>query len=245
VTSSTVHRQVEKNGKLTGVCKMTNKTSILFLGKENDEHCSKALSFVQGHCSDVTAYLGTWGDPLPEGIERWKGDYIVSYLSRWVVPESLLLEAKIAAINFHPGSPDYPGIGCNNFALYEGADEYGVTCHHMGAKVDVGKIIAVKRFPVFPNDDVGSLLSRTYDFQLVLFYEIVAKILKNESLPSANETWSRKPFSRKEFNKLFHIDPAMLREEIERRVRAVSYGKFQPAIEIAGHVFEFKFKKDG
>ena len=218
---------------------------ILFLGKKKDEHCSKAVDIIKSNFADVTVYLGKWGDPLPEDIGWWDGDYIISYLSRWVVPEYLINKAKIAAINFHPASPDYPGIGCNNFALYEEAEEYGVTCHHMATKVDTGNIIAVKRFPVFQNDDVCSLLLRTYDFQLALFYEIIGGILKDEPLPSSNEVWTRKPFSRKEFNRLSVIDSAMQREEVERRIRATSYGEFQPTIEVAGHVFEFKAKKNG
>ncbi len=94
--------------------------------------------------------------PLPWPLGRstarearsWQGDYIISYLSRWVVPAELLERARRAAVNFHPASPDYPGIGCNNFALYENAAEYGVTCHHMAPRVDSGEIIAVRRFPV-------------------------------------------------------------------------------------------------
>jgi methionyl-tRNA formyltransferase len=68
--------------------------------------------------------------------------------------------AKHAAFNFHPGSPDYPGIGCLNFELYEEAREYGVTCHHMVPKVDTGGIIAVKHFAIFDSDCVASLLAR-------------------------------------------------------------------------------------
>ena len=213
-------------------------TSVLLLGKKDDEHCLKAVDFVKRNFANVTVCLGEWGDPLPKDFWRWRGDYIFSYLSRWVVPERLINKAKIAAINFHPASPDYPGIGCNNFALYEEAEEYGVTCHHMKKTVDTGDIIAVKRFPVFQSDDVGSLLSRVYDFQLVLFYEIIGTILKGDPLPASNEKWTRKPFSRKEFNELCKIDPAMSKEEIKKRVRATSYGEFQPEVEISGYTFK-------
>jgi len=217
-----------------------NGTKILFLGKEKDEHCTRAVRFIERHGANVTVCLGKWGDPLPGETEVWDGDVIISYLSRWVIPDNLLKRARIAAINFHPASPDYPGIGCNNFALYEEAKEYGVTCHHMARKVDTGDIIAVKRFAVFPDDDVRSLLQRTYDYQLVLFYEIAAGILQGKPLPASTETWSRNPFSRKEFDQLSIIDPAMSEDEIGRRVRATSYGAFQPTIEIGDHVFELK-----
>jgi hypothetical protein len=37
----------------------------------------------------------------------------------------------------------------------------------------------------------------------------------------------------------------MTAEEVARRVRATSFGMFQPTIEIAGHVFELKTERDG
>lgn len=218
--------------------------SVLFLGKKKDECVEKALNFCQQNFSNVTAHLGKWGDPLPEDIGWWQGDYIFSYLSRWVVPKYILEKAKVAAINFHPGSPDYPGIGCTNFALYEEAKEYGVTCHHMASRVDTGAIIAVKRFPVFSTDNVATLLSRTYDYLLVLFYEIVGIILQGKELPVSEEWWTRKPFTRKELDELGRITPDMSKEEIVKRIRAATFGVWKPTVELQGFVFELKTEQD-
>lgn len=218
--------------------------SILFLGKKEDEHCAEALKFCQTNFNNVTACLGVWGEPLPQSASKWEGDYIISYLSRWVVPEGLIEKAKGAAFNFHPAPPEYPGIGCNNFALYEDATEYGVTCHHMEKTVDTGDIIAVKRFPISPTDDVASLLDRTYNIQLELFIEIVGGIASGKPLPTSDEKWTRKPFTRKEFNQLFLITPDMSREEIARRVRAVNYKNWKPYIELVGFTFELKINED-
>jgi methionyl-tRNA formyltransferase len=214
--------------------------SILFLGKRNDRHVEEALAFCQSNFQEVMFYAGEWGDALPRQCERWQGDYIISYLSRWVLPEYLLKRARIAAINFHPASPNYPGIGCNNFALYEGAGEFGVTCHHMATRVDTGAIIAVKRFPIFQTDDVASLLARTYEYQLGLFYEILNLILLARCLPVSGERWTRKPFTRREFNELQRITPEMSKEEIAKRIRATSFDRWQPTIEVQGFLFEFK-----
>ncbi|MCC7117601.1 MAG: hypothetical protein IT310_03665 [Anaerolineales bacterium] len=220
---------------------MTQSTSsLLFLGKVDDADCLRALDFCKTHFANLTHCLGKWGDPLPESIRKWRGDYVVSYLSRWVVPEELLNNAKIAAINFHPASPEYPGIGCNNFALYENAAEYGATCHHMAGKVDTGKIIAVKRFPVYPEDNVETLLARTYENQIALFLEIIGMLAKGEALPTSSETWTRPPFSRKQFNELFVIQPEMSAAEIQSRIRAISYKHWQPYLEIHGYKFEYK-----
>jgi methionyl-tRNA formyltransferase len=214
--------------------------SLLFLGKADDPDCLRALEFCQQRFASVTFCLGRWGDPLPDEIRAWEGDYIVSYLSRWVVPAALLSQAKKAAVNFHPASPEYPGIGCNNFALYEDAKEYGATCHHMASKVDTGAIIAVRRFPVLPEDDVESLLKRTYEHQMALFFEIAALMAEGRELPASSERWTRPPFTRVQFNELFKITPGMSREEIARRIRAVSYGPWQPYVELEGYRFEYK-----
>lgn len=218
-------------------------TSILFLGKANDAYCERAMHFCQTRFKDVTACLGVWGDPLPEVARNWDGDYILSYLSRWVVPAYLIMRARKASINFHPAPPEYPGIGCNNFALYENAKEYGVTCHHMAPKVDTGKIIAVRRFPVSPQEGVAELLERTYEHQIALFLQIVGQLAEGKDLPRSNERWARQPYTREEFNALFLITPGMSKEEIARRIRAVSYQHWQPYVELHGYRFEYKVKK--
>ena len=145
---------------------------VLFIGKNNDKYTLKALNHLKLIFTHVEIYLGDWGDPFPAGALYWAGEILISYNSRWIVPKKLLDKAKELAINFHPASPDYPGIGCINFALYENAKEYGSTCHHMNSKVDSGNIIKVVRFPIYPSDNVETLLTRTYDHQLTLFYEI-------------------------------------------------------------------------
>lgn len=217
-----------------------NQYSLLFLGKAEDDDCARALEYCQGNFGNVTHCLGKWGDPLPPDIRRWQGDYIISYLSRWVVPTDLLGRASRAAINFHPATPEYPGIGCNNFALYEEAQEYGVTCHHMASRVDTGAIIRVKRFPVYPQDNVESLLLRTYEHQIELFFEIAAILVEGRDLPVSEERWTRPPFTRVQFNELFKITPEMAGDELARRVRATSYRQYQPYIELDGYRFEYK-----
>lgn len=217
-----------------------NKPSVLFLGKADDPDCARALEFCQANFAPVVHCLGRWGEWLPADARGWEGDYIVSYLSRWVVPDDLLRRASKGAINFHPAPPEYPGIGCNNFALYENATQYGVTCHHMVATVDTGPIIAVRRFPVYPEDDVAALLKRTYAAQIGLFLEIAQLMAEDRPFPVSNEHWTRPPFTREQFNQLFKITPEMSRDEIARRVRALSFEQYQPFVEIEGFRFEYK-----
>ena len=65
-----------------------------------------------------------------------------------------------------------------------------MTCHHMATQVDTGRIIAVKRFPVYPEDDVAALLKRTYENQMALFFEIVQLMADGKELPVSSEKWT-------------------------------------------------------
>ena len=196
--------------------------------------------FCQNNFELVECYLNQWGDRLPENIGQCDCDYIISYLSTWVIPEYVLKIAKVAAINFHPGSPDYPGIGCTNFALYDNVEEYGVTCHHMFSKIDTGTIISCKYFPVSPMDNMASVISRAYDLQLELFFEIMTVILNGKQLPKTEEQWKRKPFTRKELTELARITPNMSKDEVARVIRATSYKNWLPILKLHGFKFEFK-----
>jgi len=218
--------------------------SILFLGKKHDAHCLRALDFLRNHHLDIRSYFSSPGNLIPEGLLWWRGDYIISYLSSWIIPQSLIERATIAAINFHPAPPEYPGSGCTNFALYDRVNQYGVTCHYMKAIPDTGAIIKVKRFALFSSDNVHSLLIRSYDFQLVLFYEIAELVIRGEHLVPSGEEWKRKPLTINELNKLLVIDQTISVEELTRRIRATSYGKYQPTIKIGEHVFKYEVEKE-
>jgi methionyl-tRNA formyltransferase len=198
--------------------------NILFIGKA-DDHCSQmAADFIKLHFPGSRIVYSKRGLPMPGDLMEWQGDLLISYLAQWIIPGKLLSKAKMAAINFHTGPPAYPGIGCTNFALYNGETEFGITCHHMLEKVDSGPIIAVRRFPVFPKDTVFSMTQRCYAEIWHLFYELMSGLLKGQPLPLSTETWTRKPFTRKQLDDLCELKPDMSPEEKNRRIRATTYG---------------------
>src|SRR4051812_40062356 len=104
----------------------SNKKSdidILFICKADDQFSSQAADFILLHYPEATIIYSTRHDPFPEELLDWQGDLIISYLSQWIIPGKVLEKASMAALNFHPGPPEYPGIGCTNFAIYDEADE--------------------------------------------------------------------------------------------------------------------------
>ena len=213
---------------------------ICFLTKKEKPGVKEALSFTGNLSKDIDIFGGDLDSPFPLKAVNKNYDFLISYISPWIVPKEVLYNTKKANINFHPGPPEYPGIGCLNFAIYDSAKQFGATAHIMEPKVDTGQIIGVKRFAMYDGETVESLSKKTYSVQLVLYKEIIEYILANDSLPVINENWKRKPFKRSELEGLSTIKTSMSKEEINKRIRATFYaGKPAPFIEIFGYKFEY------
>ena len=211
---------------------------ILLLSK-NTDYCKIVQNHIKENFSEYQIIEGENGDPFP--ALDWSGDYLISFLSPWIIPEHFLTKAKYA-LNFHPAPPKYPGTGCYNFAIYNQENEYGATCHHMESKVDTGNIIQVKLFPMYPEDTVYTLKNRTMDHMLQLFYEILDLIKKNQPLPTSELHWQRLPYKRKELVELCRITKDMSEQEISRRLQATYFpgARDLPFIEIVGKKFILK-----
>ncbi|MBN2421611.1 hypothetical protein JXB41_00165 [Candidatus Woesearchaeota archaeon] len=211
---------------------------ILLLTKKS-KYCKIVQDCIKNKIPNTEIFEGESGDPLPN-IE-WEGDYIISYLSPWIVPKELLNKAKFS-INFHPASPKYPGIGCYNFAIYNQEKEFGATCHYMLEKVDSGKIVKTIKFQMQDTDTVQSLKERTMDYMLTLFYDILKFIEKEKPLPRSDEKWLRRPYTRKDLQELCKLSLDMDENEIKRRLKATYFPNARdlPYLEVYGNKFIFK-----
>ncbi|MDD1955359.1 hypothetical protein LOY33_17095 [Pseudomonas sp. B21-036] len=227
------------------------KVKVLFFGRSKCDATDKAINFLNRLDFEVTTVKSNGrGESLPEDIDRWTGDYIFCFRSLFVLPKRILERAKIAAINFHPGSAEYPGSGCLNFALYENAKEYGVTAHLMSEKVDDGSIIECRRFPIVAGDTVDSLLERTHLKLLDLFLDTVGGIgtlgdsyIKSSLIKSGNEKWRGEARRMKELDRLSTIDIGVSALELERIIRATHTDLFPPRIMLHGYEFALRSPK--
>jgi methionyl-tRNA formyltransferase len=213
---------------------------VLFLSKKDNVFASRAAGFVKDHFKNALIVEGSRKDPIPAEVLNWKGDLLISFISSWIIPSSLLENASFAAINFHPGSPEYPGTGCTNFAFYNREKEYGVTAHYMKAVVDTGNIIAVKRFPLTADDTVYNVTQHCYQLIEEMFYEIMECVLEQKPLPQSDEQWKRKAYTRKQLNALCEIKPDMSEEEIEHRIKATTYKHPWAFTKIGNRVFKLQ-----
>lgn len=212
---------------------------VVLLAKERPG-VTEAVQFLKPRVPHLDVCVGVRGDPFPAHLCDPAPDILVSYLSPWIVPGTVLDRVRCAAVNFHPGPPDYPGSGCTNFALYHEVAEFGVTAHLMLPVVDSGGILAVRRFSVLPEDTVASLTRRCYDEIQRLFPEVMARILVGETTPDPAERWTRRAYTRKELDELCRLTPDMSEDEVRRRIRATVFpGMPGPYIDIHGYRFEY------
>jgi methionyl-tRNA formyltransferase len=202
--------------------------------------CQHAADIARSFFAEaLTWHAGGAGDALPVadgGLA--KGSILVSFLSPWIVPQRLLDQAGVA-INFHPGSRHYPGSGCYNFAIFEGAKEFGSVCHHMARSVDTGSIIREDLFPLTGRETIEQLKLRTMVVMLAQFHEIMHTLRAGADLPKAAAGWTRKAFTKRDLNDLARVTPEMTDEEVGRRVRAMAYPGFSGAfVDIGGERFQ-------
>jgi methionyl-tRNA formyltransferase len=213
-------------------------TDAVLLSKK-DKFSAMAQAVAKLAFPEIECISGTVGDPFPENVLRRKPQIILSFLSPWIVPASLL-EASRLALNWHPASRDYPGIGCYNFALYEGAAEYGAVCHHMAPKVDVGAIVEERLFKVAADETVETLKLRTMITMTAMFHDMVFDLAAGTVPEACVVAWSRKPFTRRQLNALARLDAGMSAAEIQRRVRATTYPGYPgPQMEVDGKTIHF------
>lgn len=155
----------------------------------------------------------------------------------------------MAAINFHPAPPEYPGSGCINFALYDDVTEYGVTAHIINEKVDNGQILEVRRFPVNSCDDLPSVLMRTHselshlcaDFMNGI-YTKGSKFIDEKINASGEEKWNGKARRLKELDALRTISLNISEKELKKIIRSTYIEGYPPKIEL--HGFNFYLKLD-
>lgn len=191
---------------------------------KRDRFSREAQAYAAKLWPDLEIAEGAVGDARPASLAS-TGDVLISFLSPWIVTAEELSRFPLA-INFHPASTDYPGSGCYNFALYDEAAEYGATCHHMLPKVDTGRVVLERRFPVSRSDTVETLKLATMTTMMGMFCDIADLIAAGDALPGAPTRWSRLPYTFREMNGLKRLTDDMGAAEIVRRIRATVYPGF-------------------
>ena len=150
--------------------------SVIFFGRKN---CifSKKLHILLKKNSKKLLYVENLNKNKKNHLNKISNfDYLFSFRSYQILKRQTLKKINNLAINFHPGSPKYRGIGCTNFAIYNNEKIYGATAHLIDDKIDHGKIIDVVEFKIKEKDSLEKLLNKTHKQMFILATKVI-KIL--------------------------------------------------------------------
>ena len=170
-------------------------------------------------------------------------DYIFCFRSFHILKNNILKKVNKAAINFHPGPPEYRGTGCVNYALYENSKFYGCTAHLINEKVDNGKIIDVKKFNINKKNSISEVLAKTYETMFGLAISTIKNIKKNpdfvenQILKNKDMKWSNKIRILKDLNNFYQINKNIKKNDFFKKIRATDTLKFKPYIKLYGKKF--------
>ena len=220
--------------------------TVLFFGRKNCKYSNYIKKLLKKKSYKFQFIESNFlGERLNNKILKYSYyDYIFCFRSFYILKKNILKKCKISSINFHPGPPEYRGVGCINYALYDEAKHYGCTAHIMNGKIDSGKIINVKRFRIKKNDNIESCLRKTYKLILNQAKILINSLDKDKANlaklihKSRNEKWSKKIKSRSHLNEFYRISKNINRKNLIKKIRATNTKNFKPYILLHSKKFD-------
>ena len=171
-----------------------------------------------------------------------EGRRLVAFCTPVVVPGAILDALDGPAYNFHPGPPTYPGLYPSCFAINDGAIRFGATAHVMTRQIDAGPIVGVEWADIPPTIDRLNLEALSHSLVLNLFRRLVPALANSETpLAPLPISWSGRPTTRQDFERLCEVAPDVSADEFHRRHRAVGEGH-QHAMFVTLHGRRFRIE---
>ena len=219
--------------------------NVLFFGRKNCTYSlrikkilkRKSKNFYYFESSNVNEKIDI------SKIKKKTFEYIFCYRSLFILKKKLLDKCNIVAINFHPGSPEFRGLGSVNYAIYNDSKFYGSTAHIINEKIDSGTILDVVKFRLEKKDTIENVLSKTHSTmykQAIYVINLLLKDKKNlEKLvkKSKNYKWSDKILNLEKLNNFYEIKKNISKKELIRKIKATKTVSYKPYIAIKDKKF--------
>jgi len=217
---------------------LTMLNSVLYFGRKNCPYSNKIRDLLKKKSKKFYYIKSNFiGEKIDEKkIKNLTFDYIFCFRSFYILKKNLIEKCKIAPINFHPGPPEYRGIGCVNYAFYDNSKFYGCCAHIINEKIDNGKILNVRKFRLKSSDTIESCLTKTYNLMLGQAFYVINLLCKNpdnlQKLINKNKKikWSKKIKKLKKLNNLYEIKKSASKKEILNKIRATNTKNFKPYV---------------
>ena len=230
--------------KSTNSLEINSLGVVLFMGRNNCSYSKRIKKLLKKNSKKFYYFESSRiGEKINKKYLKLNYDYIFCFRSFYILKNNILKKVNNAAINFHPGPPEYRGTGCVNYALYKNSKFYGCTAHLVSEKVDNGKIIDIKKFNISKKKSVSEVLIKTYETMTSLAISTIKNIKKNQDFienqifKNKNIKWSNKITTLKDLNDFYQINKNIKKKDFLNKMRATDTPKFKPYIKLYGKKF--------
>lgn len=216
--------------------------SALFFAREGDNYSLEIFRLLKLNFKNVKAvWSKTYNEKLNFSNLK-KYDYIFCFRNYFILNTKTLKKAKIAAINFHPSTPEYRGVGGVNYAIFDDAKYFGVTAHLMNEKINHGKIFDVVEFKINKSYSIHDLLEKTHFEQYKQAKRIIESIRNGKTflqnkLKNNQFFWSKKISNLKKLNNFYKIKKNDSKEIIQKKINSTVCKNLLPYVLINGKKF--------
>ena len=190
---------------------------------------------------NISAFAGKFGwnvchtdcseDFLVNLIDDFRPDLLVSVLYPKKISALILSQVKFA-INFHPSLlPEHRGSLTQFWAVFDGDQESGVTCHHMVEALDQGSIVDSEKCYIDTTKETAFSLNRKLMTCFELLSERVMDIfLKTSEIPQGyKQSVPVTEYHWKKFPNEGYIDLSWNSGKIDRFIRAMYFPPYPGA----------------
>lgn len=157
-------------------------------------------------------------------IEKVSPDFIITAAYGKILPKKVLSLSKYNTLNIHPSLlPKYRGPSPIQYAILNNDKETGVSIFEMNEKTDEGRIAAIEKITISPNETAETLTKKLAFLASSLLLETIPKLIKKEIKLKEQKHYKAT------YTKLIKKEDCLIdwnnsAEEIERRIRALSGG---------------------
>jgi natural product biosynthesis luciferase-like monooxygenase protein len=117
------------------------------------------------------------GADLADRLADKRFDWLFSIANLSVIPQAVLDQAALGAINFHDGPlPRHAGLNAPVWAILEQEQRHGVTWHMIEGGIDEGDIVKQKMFDISPGETALTLNTRCYEAAMESFSELLSDL---------------------------------------------------------------------
>ncbi len=188
-----------------------------------------------GALADALGLKWTTNDveSLSAQATEFRPDIAFSVYYRRILSQDVLDIPRLGSYNFHPSLlPKHRGCFSAPWAIIDGDDVTGVTCHRMTEKVDAGEIIAREEIKIAETETGLSLYDKLVDTTASLFVRVLGRAETGSLHGTPQE--GEGSIHRREvpFNGL--IDPQWSRARIDRFIRGLWFPPYTPAFILVG-----------